>query len=166
MIINNCQGLLPANNNSQMLTSDEVNQLIDQYFLAFDNYQFDRAIEAVILIANLANKNFNDLAPWNLKKLGKIQEMNNCLNDTVQQLKIIAILLLPFIPDSANKILDLINLDLANLPTGAKFWIDNVIDNYMRPCFRWSVLLLGPVLCFCLYALIALHVYAYFGWIV
>jgi methionyl-tRNA synthetase len=112
MIINNCQGLLPANNNSQMLISDEVNQLIDQYFLAFDNYQFDRAIEAVILIANLANKNFNDLAPWNLKKLGKIQEMNNCLNDTVQQLKIIAILLLPFIPDSANRILDLINLDL------------------------------------------------------
>ena len=48
----------------------------------------------------------------------------------------------------------------------AKFWIDNVIDNYMRPCFRWLVLLLGPVLCFCLYALIALHVYAYFGWIV
>jgi len=112
MIINNCQGLLPANKDSQMLISDEVNQLIDQYFLAFDNYQFDRAIEAVILIANLANKNFNDLAPWNLKKLGKIQEMNNCLNDTVEQLKIIAILLLPFIPDSANKILDLINLDL------------------------------------------------------
>lgn len=48
----------------------------------------------------------------------------------------------------------------------AKFWIDNVIDNYMRPCFRWSVLLLGPLLCFCLYALLALHVYAYFGWIV
>ena len=47
----------------------------------------------------------------------------------------------------------------------AKFWIDTVIDKCVTPVYRYFVLVLGPILCICLYALVALHVYAYFGWI-
>jgi len=47
----------------------------------------------------------------------------------------------------------------------AKFWIDTVIDKCMSPVYRYSVLILGPILCIALYILVGLHVYAYFGWI-
>ena len=35
----------------------------------------------------------------------------------------------------------------------------------MSPVYRYSVLILGPILCIALYILVGLHVYAYFGWI-
>jgi methionyl-tRNA synthetase len=59
----------------------------------------------------LVNKKFNDTAPWNLKKLGKIDEMNASLHETAESLRLIAILLTPFVPVSANKILDLLNVE-------------------------------------------------------
>jgi methionyl-tRNA synthetase len=59
----------------------------------------------------LANKKFNDVAPWNLKKENKIEEMNICLSETAESIRLMAILLLPFMPESANKILDLLNVD-------------------------------------------------------
>jgi len=47
----------------------------------------------------------------------------------------------------------------------AKFWIDSVIDNCVTPVYKYFVLILGPILCISLYALVALHVYTYFVWI-
>jgi methionyl-tRNA synthetase len=41
----------------------------------------------------------------------EFKERNACLHETAESIRLIAILLLPFIPNSANKILDLLNVD-------------------------------------------------------
>ena len=56
-----------------------------------------------------ANKYFNDLEPWSLKKTN-IVRMNTILYTIVTQIKNISILLSPVMPLSSEKILDIMNL--------------------------------------------------------
>lgn len=129
MIYKNCEGKIPArealvddgkdmalknskqnenNTNNHETSQVLIEPFIEDYFKAFACLAFDKAINAVIEFASLANKKFNDAAPWNLKKEGKIDEMNLALHDASEALRLIGILLLPLIPNSADKILDAI----------------------------------------------------------
>ena len=108
----NCSNKIPQTdtftNEDKALTSklkndiDKLNQLIDEqdlniYIRKVIEYSFD------------SNKYFNDSEPWSLKKTDK-NRMNSVLYSIVEQIKNISILLLPIIPNSANKILDVINV--------------------------------------------------------
>ena len=108
----NCSNKIPQTdtftNEDKTLTSklkndiDKLNQLIDEqdlniYIKKVIEYSFD------------SNKYFNDSEPWSLKKTDK-NRMNSVLYSIVEQIKNISILLLPIIPNSANKILDVINV--------------------------------------------------------
>ena len=66
-------------------------------------------IKKVVEFSFNANKYFNDLEPWSLKKTN-IERMNTILYTIVTQIKNISILLSPIIPISSDKILDIMNL--------------------------------------------------------
>jgi methionyl-tRNA synthetase len=66
-------------------------------------------IKQVVEFSFEANKYFNDLQPWALKKTD-LNRMNTILFSIVLQIKNISILLSPIIPISSNKILDILNL--------------------------------------------------------
>jgi methionyl-tRNA synthetase len=104
MIYKNSEGKILAEIPNQ-------NKHLEEYFAAMRNFSFERAIGAIIEFASEVNKNFNDAAPWNLRKEGKISEMNEALYVAAESMRMIAILLLPFIPSSASRILDLLNID-------------------------------------------------------
>lgn len=109
MICKNCDYEIPSSseNHSRVL----IEPYLEDFFREFNNLSFDKAINAIIGFASLVNKKFNDSAPWNLKKENKISQMNSILYETAESLRLIAILLLPFVPFSANKILDLLNIE-------------------------------------------------------
>ena len=107
MIYKNCEGKIP---DGEEHSQTHIEPFIENYFLAIDNLAIDKAIQSIIEFSDFVNKKFNDLAPWNLKKQGKIAEMNICLHETAESIRLIAILLLPFVPHCANKILDLLNI--------------------------------------------------------
>lgn len=104
MIHKNCGGEILAENHHS-------NKYLEEYFVAMKSFSFERAIGAIINFASDINKNFNDAAPWNLKKEGRISEMNEALYLATESVRIIAILLSPFMPNSADKLLDLLNID-------------------------------------------------------
>ena len=83
-------------------------------------------IKKIIGFSFKANKYFNDLQPWALKKTN-IERMNTILFTIVMQIKNITILLSPVIPLSSDKILSLMNLkeDEKNLNTINKIDIFN-----------------------------------------
>jgi len=110
MIFKNCDAKIPqGSEHSKAL----VEPFCETIFAAMEDVSFDRAIGAILDFATLANKRFNDAAPWNLKKENKIAEMNIALHEAAESVRLIAILLLPFVPSSANKILDILNIDAA-----------------------------------------------------
>ena len=115
MVFKNCDGKVPecnaqTDNSSSEILSCELKNSIKFIKEVINRLDFNYALNLIINLSNQANKNFNDFAPWKLKKEGKINEMNQILYQTIENIRIIAILLLPFIPNSANKILDLLNI--------------------------------------------------------
>ena len=67
-------------------------------------------IKKVVEYSFSANKYFNDLEPWALKKTN-LNRMNTILFTIVTQIKNISILLSPIIPGSSEKILNIMNLN-------------------------------------------------------
>lgn len=108
MIYKNCDGKIPQSNNHPRAMVEAHSEAV---FNAMKNFSFDKALNAITDFASVVNKNFNDTAPWNLKKENKITEMEEALYTAAESIRMIAILLLPFVPTSANKILDLLNVE-------------------------------------------------------
>ena len=63
------------------------------------------SVGEIIILANYANIYINDQAPWRLKS-NDLKRMNTVLYVVAEVIRIIAILLQPFIPNTANHILD------------------------------------------------------------
>jgi len=108
MIFKNCSGEISQENNH---IKNIAEPFAEEYFKAMRNMAFDKALGAIIDFATQTNREFNDLAPWNLKKENKIDEMNRALYNAAESVRIIAILLQPFTPNCAAKILDLLNIN-------------------------------------------------------
>lgn len=71
----------------------------------------DQAIGEIIILSDKCNEFINLKAPWNLKKNGEINEMNLVLSSVAEVIRVIAIALLPFVPNLANRLLDILNID-------------------------------------------------------
>jgi methionyl-tRNA synthetase len=107
MIYKNCDGKIPATSeNSKTL----IEPYCEKYFAAMKDFSYETAIASILDFASLINKRFNDAAPWNLKKENKIYEMNASLHEAAESVRLIAILLLPFTPSLAAKMLDSLNI--------------------------------------------------------
>lgn len=110
IIAKNCNGAVPEkgqlNNDDRQLSAD-VRQALDLNNLRalMDKCEFDKIIEKIVQAANFANAYIDVQAPWALKKTD-IARMNMVLYTLCEQIRKIAIVLQPFMPDSAAKLLD------------------------------------------------------------
>ena len=108
----NCSNKIPQKKNlskeGKVLT-DKLKNDLDKLTALIDKQDLNNYIRKVIEYSFDSNKYFNDSEPWSLKKTD-INKMNSILYSVVEQIKNISILLLPIIPISANKILDVINV--------------------------------------------------------
>ena len=84
-------------------------------------------IKSVWDIIGLANKNFNDKKPWELKKTNEI-EYKNALYVTAELIRRIAILIHPIMPDTSNKILSMLSINYPEI-TLSLIETDDVSDN-------------------------------------
>ena len=108
----NCSAKLPEPSKLEEVDLNLINNLIinvDQLIKDMDKQDLNIYLKKVIKFSFNANKYFNDLEPWALKKTN-IERMNSILYTIVTQIKNISILLSPIIPTSSDKILDIMNL--------------------------------------------------------
>ena len=108
----NCNSKLPKPSDLEKVDSDLLNNLVDkvpELISYMDKQDLNNYIKKVVDFSFDANKYFNDLQPWALKKTN-IERMNTILYTVVSQIKNISILLNPIIPISSDKILDIMNL--------------------------------------------------------
>jgi methionyl-tRNA synthetase len=109
----NCNNKIPKQKNIKDIDKNllknlqkELPNLID----LMNKQNLNEYIKSIISFSFEANKYFNDLEPWAVKKTDPVR-MNAILHTIIQQIKNISILLIPIIPISANKVLNTINLD-------------------------------------------------------
>ncbi len=80
---------------------------------AFDEFRISDAVDAVMTIAKRSNKYIDETAPWALaKEEDKKNRLATVLYNLVESIRIIAVELSPFMPDTAKAILSQINTDL------------------------------------------------------
>ena len=87
------------------------NQKLNDYI----NYIVDRSFDA--------NKYFNDQEPWNKKS--DTNRLNTIIYVSLEVIRKISILLLPIIPNSANKALTSLNLNVKTLK------LDSITDHHI-----------------------------------
>ena len=109
----NCNSEIPLCN--KFYKEDELilNNLIEKIphlQNAMNNQEINIYIKEVINFSFDANKYFNDLQPWALKK-NNLERMNSVIYTILNQIRSISILLSPIIPQSSNKILNILNIN-------------------------------------------------------
>ncbi len=108
----NCKNKIPKIDKlakEEKTLTDKLKNDINKLNKFINEQDLNNYIKQVIEYSFDSNKYFNDSEPWSLKKTD-IKKMNFVLNTIVEQIKNISILLLPIMPVSAGKILDIINV--------------------------------------------------------
>src|SRR5262249_10510142 len=120
--IKNCAACVPTP--GKLLDDDselvqEAYEAIEKIRLLMDKQALHLAIAEVVSLATLGNIFIDHQAPWVYAKTDK-ERMNTIIYVLLELIRVIGILLLPFIPQSAQKILDIFgikNADFASIET-------------------------------------------------
>ena len=113
----NCENKIPKSkklNNSDKQLLDNLKNNIPKLIDLMNNQELNEYIKIVVSFSFDANKYFNDLEPWAVKKKDP-DRMKTILFTIVQQIKNISILLNPIIPNATNKVLNIINFSSGNI---------------------------------------------------
>ncbi len=112
----NCSNKIPKAQKLLEKDNNLLNQLKrnkENLINLINNQELNEFIKKVVSYSFDANKYFNDSEPWSIKKKD-IDRMNTILFVTCEQIKNISILLNPIIPNSTNKVLDIMNIKEEN----------------------------------------------------
>ena len=92
-------------------TDDDLKQMVstlrDRYEAEMEHFQFQNALEQIFKTIQRANKYIDENAPWTLAKdPANRARLATVMYNLLETVRICAVLLTPFIPDSAEKIFD------------------------------------------------------------
>ena len=103
-------GTLPAERESSDADDDlkqMASTLRDRYEAEMEHFQFQNALEQIFKTIQRANKYIDENAPWTLAKdPANRARLATVMYNLLETVRICAVLLTPFIPDSAEKIFD------------------------------------------------------------
>ncbi len=110
LIFKNCDGVIPAPHAAH--TPDRAS-LLASIREMMDKQAFHQVLATIIDLASDANEKIDREAPWALKKEGTdaaLAKMRQVLYELADEIRVIAMLLQPFTPDAAAKMLDMLKL--------------------------------------------------------
>ncbi len=112
MIAKNCNGTIPVAG-LLVLADEEIlaaaDGLISEVRIHHKDFSINRALDAIWKVVAETNRYFASQEPWALKKTDP-QRMETVLFITAEVLRVVGILVQPYVPDSAAKLLDLLGV--------------------------------------------------------
>ncbi len=105
LVIRHCQGKVPRFFEEEKVLKEKIQEVLIQVEQAMNILSFSEALSGIWKIVKLANLYIDRRAPWQLaKKESKQKQLHTVLYNLLETLRILGILLFPFIPGSAQKI--------------------------------------------------------------
>ena len=109
---------------------------------AIPNFNFIAALEKIWSLVNAANKSIEESKPWTLAKEGKTEELADVIYSLLESLRIVAVSLSPFMPETAKNIAEQLGIPrdsldkatLADIKTWGKLKSGHPI-NKTKPLF-------------------------------
>ena len=109
MIYKNCDGKVPNEcqyySDEDKIFIEEFQNLYSKVRVEINNQSFHQALKLIWHVISSANKFVDEQAPWKLKNTN-LSRMNDVLWILAESLRTISILIQPFMPSSADKILN------------------------------------------------------------
>ncbi len=105
-----CNGKIPTKPKTTKLKTN-IEEKVKLYEEKMNSYQFNRALELVWDILKSANKLVNETEPWKLAKEGKQKEVEEVMYDLCEALRIVSVLLYPFMPRKAAELYAALGLE-------------------------------------------------------
>ena len=99
------------------IDSNQITKIYDYVSLissSLDRFKFRDAVNHLIDLARTGNKYLADKEPWKLYKENNIKEVEQILYISLETCALISILSEPFIPNSAKRIRDILDINLVN----------------------------------------------------
>ncbi|GAF91047.1 unnamed protein product, partial [marine sediment metagenome] len=105
LVIRYCQGKVPPFYQDGGELKEKIEKVFSELDSAMNVLAFSQALSSIWEIVKLSNLYIDKNAPWQLaKEKNKQKELHNTLYNLLETLRILALILFPFIPDSAQKI--------------------------------------------------------------
>ena len=101
----------------EKIDSNQIIKIYDYVSLissSLDRFKFRDAVNHLIDLARTGNKYLADKEPWKLHKENNIKEVEQILYISLETCALISILSEPFIPNSAKRIRDIMDINLVN----------------------------------------------------
>lgn len=106
------QGIIPQPSSDVIQLKDMALNLLPQVDSAFDNLEFNIALEHIWKLVRRCNKYVDETAPWTLTKTNEDRiKLNDVLYNLVEAIRFITIYILPFMPDTSSKICQQLGID-------------------------------------------------------
>ena len=113
MVQKNCDGIIPSIaselNQDDINMNTNVDQLINRVEILVETLELNKILSEIWEQISNLNKYFSDQKPWELRKSNN-ERMQTVLFVTLNNIRKIAIMLLPVMPSSSEKILNLLNI--------------------------------------------------------
>ena len=113
MIFKNCNETIPSKpkkfKQEDLMLINSIKNSLNCYKDLIDKQNFDQYLKNIWIVISNANKYVDEQAPWALKK-NNFERMEVVLFTLVETIRQISILLQPFIPNTAEKILEHIKI--------------------------------------------------------
>ncbi len=111
MISRYCDGKTPAKEDFSLNSGNSDQELIElskrvvsETKKHINEIAYSKALSSIWTLVRSTNQYLEKMAPWRLSKEGKQKEVERTLYNTLESLRISALLLYPFMPDSAARI--------------------------------------------------------------
>jgi methionyl-tRNA synthetase len=108
MIAKNCGGKVPNFVEKNLIHEHNLEMCYEfssKISVPINFFNFNTIAECIVAIATDANISIDQKAPWTLKKEGKTEEMEHVLYVLAESIRCIAIMMQPFMPIAAKKLL-------------------------------------------------------------
>ena len=116
MIHKNCEAKIPPKGtltNDDKALLDKAYNIIDDVRVHLDNKAFNKALESIWSVVGECNVYMDAQAPWALRKTD-FDRMQTVLWVMAESIRVLGLLVRPFMPQSADKVLDLVAVDAHN----------------------------------------------------
>ncbi len=107
-------GVVPEPNTKEKVDEELIDLVLsarDKVDTYMEDYHIASAIDAVFDIFRKSNKYIDETMPWNLAKEGNIERLKTVIYNLLEAIRIGAVLLSPFLPDTSMNILKQLNTE-------------------------------------------------------
>jgi methionyl-tRNA synthetase len=119
------EGVVQEHNVSEDLDKDlidSITSLHTRVTAKMDELRVGEAIQEIFEVLRRCNKYIDDTMPWSLaKEESKKERLGTVLYNLLESIRICAVLLSPFLPETSEKILAQLNTEVADFDSTKKF---------------------------------------------